>query len=276
MGFGLHAGWAIEGAVGSIHKVDATYLSPHVNMAARLETSSKQYGVPILVSERAQELCSEECKKLCRLLDKVTVKGSNQPIAIYTYDTLQEQMFTPKFIQQLDQNDEEGNNNELCPEELEARNEINERRKEAGLPVIPDNGFPLHDLGDWDDETEPNYEPTGALQSVPNDDWRFLRNNVETEELFNDDTDLCILRRHARHDANDFEFVDLFKTGVQCYLDGDWIQAKDLLVKADAMMKVRAPSLGGDGPSATLIRYINEHGPERPSWWEGFRPLTSK
>jgi hypothetical protein len=34
-------GWAIEGAVGSIHKVDATYLSPHVNMAARLETSSR-------------------------------------------------------------------------------------------------------------------------------------------------------------------------------------------------------------------------------------------
>jgi len=45
MGFGLHAGWAIEGAVGSIQKVDATYLSPHVNMAARLETSSRQYGV---------------------------------------------------------------------------------------------------------------------------------------------------------------------------------------------------------------------------------------
>lgn len=38
MGFGLHAGWAIEGAVGSLKKVDATYLSPHVNMAARLET----------------------------------------------------------------------------------------------------------------------------------------------------------------------------------------------------------------------------------------------
>jgi hypothetical protein len=70
MGFGLHAGWAIEGAVGSLQKVstsphsaipgdavyvfniglpfaqvDATYLSPHVNMAARLETSSRQYGV---------------------------------------------------------------------------------------------------------------------------------------------------------------------------------------------------------------------------------------
>lgn len=35
MAFGLHAGWAIEGAVGSRHKIDATYLSPHVNLAAR-------------------------------------------------------------------------------------------------------------------------------------------------------------------------------------------------------------------------------------------------
>jgi len=51
MGFGLHAGWAIEGAVGSVQKVDATYLSPHVNMAARLETASKQYGVPLLASQ---------------------------------------------------------------------------------------------------------------------------------------------------------------------------------------------------------------------------------
>ena len=51
MGFGLHVGWAIEGAVGSLFKVDATYLSPHVNIAARLETASRQYGVPLLLSE---------------------------------------------------------------------------------------------------------------------------------------------------------------------------------------------------------------------------------
>merc|ERR1712166_556226 len=43
MGYGLHFGWAIEGAVGSKYKVDATYLSPHVNMSARLESSSKQF-----------------------------------------------------------------------------------------------------------------------------------------------------------------------------------------------------------------------------------------
>lgn len=50
MGFGLHAGWAIEGAVGSLQKVDATYLSPHVNMAARMEAATRQFGVSVLVT----------------------------------------------------------------------------------------------------------------------------------------------------------------------------------------------------------------------------------
>ena len=36
LGFGLHIGWAIEGAIGSTFKIDASYLSPNVNMAARL------------------------------------------------------------------------------------------------------------------------------------------------------------------------------------------------------------------------------------------------
>jgi class 3 adenylate cyclase len=37
LGFGLHLGWAIEGLIGSGLKVDASYLSPHVNLASRLE-----------------------------------------------------------------------------------------------------------------------------------------------------------------------------------------------------------------------------------------------
>jgi class 3 adenylate cyclase len=37
MGFGLHVGWAIQGAIGSEYKVDASYLSPNINLASRLE-----------------------------------------------------------------------------------------------------------------------------------------------------------------------------------------------------------------------------------------------
>lgn len=57
MGVGIHAGWAIEGAVGSMQKVDATYLSPHVNLAARMQTATKQYGVSILMTEDVVKVC---------------------------------------------------------------------------------------------------------------------------------------------------------------------------------------------------------------------------
>ena len=58
MGFGLHQGWAIEGAIGSFFKVDASYLSPNVNMAARLEAASYQFGTPLLVSGMLRDLMS--------------------------------------------------------------------------------------------------------------------------------------------------------------------------------------------------------------------------
>ena len=86
MGFGLHAGWAIEGPVGSIYKVDASYLSPHVNMAARMEAATSQYGVPLLFTHNLYKLFTPQCQQYCRLLDKVKVKGSDTPTKIYTHD----------------------------------------------------------------------------------------------------------------------------------------------------------------------------------------------
>lgn len=50
LGLGLHLGYAIEGAIGSYYKIDASYLSPNVRMAERLEGATKHYGVPLLLS----------------------------------------------------------------------------------------------------------------------------------------------------------------------------------------------------------------------------------
>jgi hypothetical protein len=78
--------WSIEGAIGSKHKVDASYLSPNVNMAARLETATKQYGVSILMSGEFAALLSPAVRAKCRQIDTVLVKGSNQPMGIWTVD----------------------------------------------------------------------------------------------------------------------------------------------------------------------------------------------
>lgn len=74
MGFGLHVGWAIEGPIGSEFKIDASYLGPHVNMAARLEGATKHYGVPILISGEIHNLVTKKFKENMRQVDRVEVK----------------------------------------------------------------------------------------------------------------------------------------------------------------------------------------------------------
>jgi len=88
MGFGLHIGWAIEGAIGSEFKIDASYLSPNVNLASRLEAATKQYGVPLLISHELHHYFSKKTKRFCREVDRVTVKGSKKPIGLFTIDLL--------------------------------------------------------------------------------------------------------------------------------------------------------------------------------------------
>ncbi len=86
MGYGLHVGWAIEGGIGSQYKIDASYLSPNVNMASRLQAATKQFGTPILISGQLAELMTNKNKSYLRRIDRVTVKGSIQPLDLYTLD----------------------------------------------------------------------------------------------------------------------------------------------------------------------------------------------
>merc|ERR1712232_1555557 len=87
LGFGLHYGWAIEGAIGSDFKIDASYLSPHVNMASRLEAVTKQYQVLILMSEPLARLCSPDMSQHFRTIDRVTLKGGmSTPTTLHTVD----------------------------------------------------------------------------------------------------------------------------------------------------------------------------------------------
>jgi hypothetical protein len=80
MGFGLHLGWSIEGLIGSHHKVDASYLSPHVGMSAQLEAGTKVFGCNWLLTEVVFDLMSNAYKALCRLVDVCLIRGFDKPI----------------------------------------------------------------------------------------------------------------------------------------------------------------------------------------------------
>lgn len=106
MGYGLHYGWAIEGAIGSPLKVDASYLSPNVNVAADLEGATKAYGVPILLSGELYDLLSLELKHHARLVDVICKKGSEEVERIYTTNVSDKFLKFPKsdnLVQEHDQ-----------------------------------------------------------------------------------------------------------------------------------------------------------------------------
>jgi len=84
--FGLHSGWAIEGAVGSEFKIDASYLSPNVSIAVNIEKLTSTYGVSILMTESVVDLCCREVAEKFRLIDSVTIIGASQPLDLYCLD----------------------------------------------------------------------------------------------------------------------------------------------------------------------------------------------
>uniref|UniRef100_A0A0G4H167 Guanylate cyclase domain-containing protein n=1 Tax=Chromera velia CCMP2878 TaxID=1169474 RepID=A0A0G4H167_9ALVE len=87
IGYGLHVGWAIEGAIGSDFKIDASYLSPHVNFTERLQEATKMYMVPLLMSEPFYVMLSTKAKDRIRKIDVVKPSVSiDKPIGIYTFD----------------------------------------------------------------------------------------------------------------------------------------------------------------------------------------------
>lgn len=86
MGFGMHVGWAIEGAIGSDLKIDATYLSPHVEMSDRLEASSKRFGAKLNLSHWLVNLATPAIQHLVRPIAKIRCEGVPCPLTVYTFD----------------------------------------------------------------------------------------------------------------------------------------------------------------------------------------------
>ena len=86
MGFGLHIGWWIEGAIGSSHKIDCTYLSQHVNYASTLEELTKEYGAILVASGEFNRLLPSKAQKYFRKVDKFRHKSSKEVKEVFIID----------------------------------------------------------------------------------------------------------------------------------------------------------------------------------------------
>jgi class 3 adenylate cyclase len=77
LGFGLHAGKAVQGAIGSQRKIDATYVSESVERAEFLESSTKKYGLKMLMSDSFHRLLHSSNRRRCRKIDQILFQNED-------------------------------------------------------------------------------------------------------------------------------------------------------------------------------------------------------
>ncbi len=258
IGSGLHVGWAIEGAIGSHRKIDASYLSPHVNFTEYLESSTKQYGTPLLISEPFFKMLSPASAKFIRQVDRVRKSPESTPMGIYTYDsdlTIEWadpnrkliakrlipalKMITAKFRRVSDaaiaasaqarmaitpEQIEEDNDKKRLKAEVESQLQKNEQRKHV--------------------------TPTVVIKPYTEDVWR-------------GDSDLVDLRQRVNE-----KFRTTFHQGIEFYIAGDWQKAKETF---EHTKKLSLSSGAADGPSSFLLNYMAEYDYKAPANWKGYR-----
>jgi class 3 adenylate cyclase len=303
IGSGLHVGWAIEGAIGSHRKIDASYLSPHVNNTEYLESSTKAYGVPLLLSEPFFRLLSPTAAKYCRQVDRIRRSEYEEPMGLFTYDS-------DILIDWNDQNrpskktEVKANmKNRLLDAARKAKggreggsnaSDTSAAAHAAAQEHIPaGNHVPHHAVRKGSKDQVQHKQSVSAgrgrrasaliipmiapVVEVKDEGERAEEEDLERRRQKAKEAPTLVVPKYTqevwakdedivelRHRVND-SFRALWENGIAAYIKGDWQKARDIFHETMRLSKNK------DGPSKFLMEVIDEHGGTAPPEWPGYR-----
>jgi len=82
-GIGIASGSAVAGRIGTVDQVKVTAFGPVVNLASRLESLTKAFGVEVLMDQRSAELLQSTGVATVRRLATVRVAGMTTPVDVH-------------------------------------------------------------------------------------------------------------------------------------------------------------------------------------------------
>ncbi|MDM8561467.1 response regulator [Candidatus Parabeggiatoa sp. HSG14] len=83
IGIGINTGPLMLGIIGGQERMEGTVIADAVNVSSRVESLTKNYNSPLLITENTYQKLEKTPQHFIRVMDCVTVKGKTEPVTIY-------------------------------------------------------------------------------------------------------------------------------------------------------------------------------------------------
>ena len=143
--------------------VMSSYLSPMVNLSSRLQASTRQFKVKMIISGELHLHLSKPVQEKFRLIDQVTLKGSSIPIDIFCLDI-------------------DLGSLKMCHQKPKIRklSEISEKKRSKGRAFTKDQSRKIQNIFDKLQKEE-LYQT--AKKDLKSDDSKLVREFLENQEF---------------------------------------------------------------------------------------------